>query len=746
MPKKIKQNEKVGIRNKYRPSKKEYEALQHVYERYREMKDQRADWEKVWDEAEKQYNCERDSTQFEEWQSDIYIPLTTSVVEAMLAELTDLNLEPLYLPREPSDQSGATVMNHIFKYTWEIGGGAMELYKVIKDSLIYGTGIAQEYYLQTPRKVKELVKFDLENEIEEYEDREMKDYDDCYMESVKLQDFFVDERARGFSGPRGAKDCIRRYIMHIDDFRDFFKGQIWDHLKNAKYVVAGGDTNYFEFYKPPEGMDGEDVEVLWYWNKPDDKLIIIANDVVVRNTPNPYKHKQLPFARAVDIFNPHQFYGTGEPKLLRDLQKEQNIHRRMLMDRGHLDIDKMFLVSSRDTLDEEQLIARPHGMIEVEDVNNSIKPMEYGDLPRSVFQNLELMREDIIRVTGYDDRMQSVQKTGTATEAAIIKESSLRRVRGKVFLLGREFLIRIASLRMTNIQQYYSVPKVEKIVGEKDSREYRETVAQAKKDNRYRKVDGEDYEEKYRTIRINDRELRKNKKGEVTEVPHYGWTFFETDPESLTGNMDISITAGPVLPVSKPLLQQRTEMLAQHPVIAKGVEMGVYDIIKIGDSLFKAHDFNPDDFKKQEALAEPEEETMPASKMEREVELASVENEQMMKGKAIGPTAYITQRHTEVHLAFMNAPQFMELPNESPIVKIFANHVGGEIEATRRRGPSTPQEAPEKPKGNLMKRAAGAVKGMFGRKGTPAKTPAEQEMGATMPGKISGSSQVQKVV
>jgi len=737
----LKPDKEYKIRSRYRPSKENKDALRYVYDRFQDMKEGRSTYENEWEKAQKQYEGFIASQDREDWQSDIYIPLTSSIVEAILAEIIDLNLRPLYLPREPQDQSAATVLNHIFKYTWEIGDGDIEQHKVLKDMLIFGTGIAQEYWRSDPRTVKEMVSFD-PDAGEEYKEREIKDFDDVYMEAVRLHDFYIDERARGFVGPNGARDCIRRYVMHIDDFKNYFKGSVWDHLGAAKYVVPGGDTNYYEFYSPPEGIDKNEVEVLWYWNKPDDRLVIVANDVVVRNTPNPYTHKRLPFARAVDIFDGHKFYGTGEPKLLEGLQEEMNIHRRMLMDRGHLDIDKMFLVSSRESLDEEQLIKRPHGIIEVDDPNSMV-PIEYGDVPSSYFQSLEMMRDDAVRVTGFDDRMQSVKTPGTATEAAILKESSLRRIRAKVFLLGKMFLVNIGRLRLANIQQFYSTPKIEKIIGDKESRKYREAVADAKRHGRYRSVNGDDYEEKYRTIRIEDKELERGDNGEIVESPHSGWTFFEADPDSIRGNLDISITSGPILPVSKPLLQQRTETLAQHPVIMAGVEAGIYDPAKIGDALLKAHDFSPDDFKTQEQLPEQQEVASGPSDMEREIELASIENEQMMKGKAIAPTPYVSSKHTKLHLAFMESEDFKSLPNDSPVIQNMTNHVAGELEAQRRRGEEVPREPGDrqtsKPPGAFQK-AVGAVKGFFG-----GPKPVEQAM-ATTPAKAIGSENVQKIV
>src|SRR3990167_2736454 len=281
----------LKIRSKYKPSDDELEALKLVYDRYDDMKSSpdRTEAEKNWDKWEKQwesYRTERDTNAEDGWKSNHVVPLTTGIVESILAEIIVQTPRPLILPRGMEDAPKAKVMKFIFDYIWEVADGDVELFNVIKDSLIYGTGIAQEFYWKDRRLVRNL-KIDKKDK-ETFKEVEADDYDDCYMEAVKLQDFYVDEKARGFSGPYAARDCIRRYIMNIEDFKVFFKGSIWNSLDNVKYVQSGGDTEYYEFFKPPEGINKEkEVEVLWYWaKKPKDWLIIVANDVVVRMGPN----------------------------------------------------------------------------------------------------------------------------------------------------------------------------------------------------------------------------------------------------------------------------------------------------------------------------------------------------------------------------------------------------------------------------------------------------------------------------
>jgi len=79
-------------------------------------------------------------------------------------------------------------------------------------------------------------------------------------------------------------------------------------------------------------------------------------------------------------------------------------------------------------LSEEDLIARPHGFIPTDDIN-AIKAVEYNDVPRSVELSMKHLEDDATIATGINPRAQALPTTGTATEAAILKESTLKRIR-----------------------------------------------------------------------------------------------------------------------------------------------------------------------------------------------------------------------------------------------------------------------------------------------------------------------------
>ena len=408
-------------------------------------------------------------------------------------------------------------------------------------------------------------------------------------------------------------------------------------------------------------------------------MIVVANDVMIVWGPNPYNHKRLPFVRQVDILNSNNFYGKGESQLLESIQEEQSVLRRMIMDRNHLDIDKMFLLSNRETdLSDDDLIARPHGVINVEDVNN-VKALEYGDIPASTFKSLEMLGDDAIRITGQDDRMQSVQSPTTATQAAILKEATLKRLRTKLWLLRNMTLYNVGLLRESNIRQFYSVPKVEKIVGQKGTANYYARVRDAYQSGRLQMKNGEPHEEKYKTIRLSNQKLNINKDG-VTLQKSKEPTFFEATPELINpmyGSFDVKISPMPSIPVSKPLMQEKVsamfDRLVQLPEI--------YSPEKLGDALLETHDYDPDEFKADK----PIQEQLSSNLIGKSLQVAQVENQEILKGKDLPPTPFAMEPHTEAHIAMINSPEMMELPSDSPILAMLVRHIQGELQAQQQR-------------------------------------------------------------
>lgn len=718
------------IRDIYNPDDVEKEKLRFVYDRKiaMEASEERQKAMRNADRWEKNYENLRDSYERDgdQWQSNHVVPVTIAAVETAKSEISEQQIRPIISARGAEDECKSRVFRRIFDYAWEVSDSDSMVDDAVHDFLIQGTAITQEYFLKNTVKISGKKDEDTTEAI---------DYEDVMGEVVKLQDFYVDEYARSFTGPFAARDCIRRYIMNYDDFKQFFKGKVWDQFGNADKVRPGGsDVNYYEFFTPPVGVDpSKQVEVLWYWAKsPQDRLRIVANDVLIKDGPNPYKHKQLPFVRWVCIKRPHKFYGKGIPELLESVQDEQNTLRRMIIDRNHLDIDKMFFVSNRLGLSDDDVIARPHGMIPVDDVNGA-KAVEYGDIPRSVELSLKHLEDDATISTGINPRAQAMPTAGTATEAAILKESTLKRLKRIVYIMKKESMTRLARLRSANIIQFYPQPKMEKIVGEAGTKEYEAEKTRLQAQGHYVEQDGKGYEASYRTIPLENEELTIDEKGQpqINSAPTSG--FFEAKPEYYMplarGGFDIKYDAGATLQISKPLQQQKDLEWADRMLMIAQLVPNAYDIVKIGDEITRTYDKDPNSLKvDQEVLSGQE------KQLEMVVKLAGMENQMMIKGQEVPPTANASPPHTMVHISYMESPDFQQNPDPE-ITRIFTEHVTGEIMAQTGRQEMMGGQAPQGAPGTTP---TSATQGMQNRPGGVQKAPMQNPL----PAKNTGQAQV----
>lgn len=723
------------IRDVYNPSDEERETIAFVYDRKRSMEDaeMRQKAQRTWNQSDEQWEAMRKVRGKDDWQSNHYVPLTQAAIETAIAEVIGQIPRPYIEARGTEDVPKVAVMQKIDDYCWEVADGDSNMYDVTKSSFTRGTAVAQEYYWQERRIIQEM---DMKNGKPVFTEKEAIDYDDCYMENVKLEDFFVDEFARGFSGPYAARDCIRRYVMNIDDFKVMFSGEIWDQFGNVKadYVRPGGDTNYYEWYKPPTGMDmSKQVEVLWYWAvKPKDWLIIVANDVLIRKVPIPYRHKKLPFVRSVAIKRTDSFYGKGLSEVLESIQDETNTLRRMIIDRNHLDIDKMFFVSNRLGLSDEDLIARPHGLIPTDDVNQA-KAVEYNDIPRSVELSLKHLEDDATISTGINPRAQALPQAGTATEAAILKESTLKRLQLMIWLLKTEFLIPLERLRISNIIQFYSQPKLEEIVGASGTQEFQAEVSKLQEQGLVvAGNDGKMYKKSFRNIRLENQQIQMDEKGKPSVVPASGTTFFEARPQYFVpvckGGYDVKFRAGSNLQLSKPLQQTKDLELFDRLFRVAQIVPNSYDPVKLGDMVVRSYDKDPNSLKPdQQQLGVAD------ARVKQLIQLAVMENKQMSNGTAVPPTPYSNVAHTQIHLEYMNSEAFQSLPNDSPNIQIFTNHVVGEIAAQEGR-----KMGGEEAQSNEQTNATSSAQGIENRPGGVAKP--TDKMSDVMPGLNTGSN------
>lgn len=631
---------------KFRPNKRERAVRRKVYERWVQMRDdsQRKEAEKDWDDGDKEYRMFIPEIDPDDWRSHLELPDAFAAIQTQMQETLERKSRPALRGVEESDDNRELFSNAIMNWNMTRTGFDLQYFYAKLCAAIRGTAFIKDYYRVEQRTVKDLTDVG-EDGLPTYEEKLVTDFDDDYTEWIDNQWVFIDPAAKSIDE---AADCFQREILPIDNFH--FKYDDKPGYTNTKFVRAGGDIGRVAFFKTPQDLQKNEVEVLHYWNRDTDEELTVANNIPIRDLPLQTKHKELPFAVLYHYRVPGRFYGVGIPKVVKFLSEERKAIRRLNLDRQKLHLNKMFLVNNAFDIDEEELESRPHGLIGVETnglpLSSVIQPIEYGDVPSSYFRTEEILLEDIRRAHGIDDRIQGVNMGGTATEAAILKESSLKRVNMVSMLAEMDTIIRIGRLKWSNIQFFYKAPRFEKIYLENGEEEHRidRTISVDNMVFSLQQVQGGS------TYKMNAEEAE-------------GRTIFKIDKKAarfMDGDYDVEMDSAVQPLISRAIKQAKTtEMLTtvlSNPTMASQLDprKGLKRYLEINDE--EAKDW----------MADP-------STKESMVNLAYLENEVMKQGTPLQGTEGATEEHTLVHIQYTSTVEFAQLPEETQ--QLIQNHV-----------------------------------------------------------------------
>ena len=648
----------------YVPTKRKRSIRRAAYERFYFLRDapERTNAEADWEEADKEFGMVT-SNQFsrapsstdifdnstwkvdpDDWRSNLHLPDAFSAIQTQAQETIERKARPHLLATEESDQPIQEFANAVLTYNMNNTDFDYQAFISKLNASSRGTSFRMDYWRTDKRIVKDPVSLNEDGSIK-YEDKEIVDFDDDYTEWVPNEYIFIDEKAKHINE---AVDMFRREILNIEEFHRIYDNK--PGFSDTEYVFNGGDTNTKgTVFKLPKDVTEQDVEILHYFNRSIDSYWVVANNVTIHDGPLPSKHKELPVVIDYQYKIPGQLYGVGIPKVLHMLSEERNSIRNLQMDRQKMQLNKMFLHNSSFDIDDEDLITRPHGLISIDtngqDIRNAILPLEYGDIPGSSFKTDEGLLEDIRRATGIDDRISVSNSATTATQAAIVKESTLKRINLISIANEMDSVIRLGKIKWSNIQFFYGTPRLNNIT----------------KDN-------EDRQEKvYRTMNVQGKKFAiTNEPGEGKQLSMEdikGSSALTLKPEMakyMEGSFDITVDADIFTPISKAIEQtKKTEMFSL--MLSNPATMAVMDISSAAEDVLAVNNIKPDKW-----LKDP-------SNTHDMMMLAESENMVMSAGQPLNGTENATEEHTLVHLMYTKSEEFGQLAEE--VQQIISDHI-----------------------------------------------------------------------
>lgn len=424
------------------------------------------------------YKLYRSYTEKKDTGANLFIPYTFSAIESVVPRLisTMFASRPFIgvLPVNEESVDKAKMHEKLLDYQLTQRINTIELASMwIKEALMYGTSHIKPVWRYEIRNVKQKVPVTsiLGVSMEsKYQDTEIVAYDDPHVEHIDIWDIYVDPDATSVDDAEyvvhrvfRTKEHIKRMAQNgiyknIEKIGNSFSPTSSDEIGSEERMSSIGLS------KSPKQQDK--IELLEYWT--DERIIVVANrSAIIRNEPNPFWHGKKPFIRIVDHPVPHEYYGIGEIEPIEYLQYELNDTRNQRMDNVNLVLNRMWKVLRGADIVPEQLISRPGGFIEVDDMGD-IEEIKFTDVTSSSYKEEEEIKRDIDRTVGVFDyaRGETTDRRETATTASILSNAANERFKLKVQLMEDMGLRRLGLMLIQLNQQFIDSERVIRVVGD----------------------------------------------------------------------------------------------------------------------------------------------------------------------------------------------------------------------------------------------------------------------------------------
>lgn len=439
-------------------SEDDVKVVRRIKQRLLSMSNARKDFEADWKKENEAYELSKVEGK-KGWQAKGRSVALYAICEGIWAELRDSypdvgatpamdDLIPAYLVKPAN-----LVLHAVLRY----GENALEREDVLKDCILHGTGVVKTLFEHEMREYKFLQMDDTEKKPS-WKSAVVTEKYGCSTLYVPLENFFLDEYAPSM---QKARDCIETMWMPYEDFKRCYDGPMFKNVdlvqaRNRTTQEAGVETDPHQ-QREKSVIDTEGwVFLLHYWSRFDER-IIIANDVNVCETPNPFADKKIPFDMLPLVRIPNSPYGRGIGKAMESPQEHLSTMQRVAIDRTKIISSPPTVASTQLGLEDQDWEMRPDKLINVDGPADQVQPIRFGDLSDSVWRLNEALNEEARQASGYDNRLLAgAQGQVTLGEYTLRKESQMKRVAAMVATMERWGYLPMAQKVWSRIQQFYT--------------------------------------------------------------------------------------------------------------------------------------------------------------------------------------------------------------------------------------------------------------------------------------------------
>lgn len=463
------QNQSRSTQNMETQSEEAESKAKWVFQRYKEAKGFKKNYDGNWDRYYKLYMGQHWQTNRPEWKSAPVINFIFSVIETIIPIMTDSNPTITAVPRMPDDAGIAEVISNILKKVWADNRMQLKLPTIVKNTLKYGTGFCKVWW--NPELANGLgdVAISVVDPRHVYPSPGAIEIDDAeyiiYAANVPIS-------------------LIERMFP---ENKDTIPPGVWDDELTVHKFANGDRGNAPALIGPiattdgstsswpatfPSGQSSIDrnkmATLIELWDRDENgraHVTIMANGILLRDSETPFRHNKFPFVKFIDYTIPSCFWGMGDIQQLEPLQDFINKRRGQTQDILRITSNPPLIVDSDSGVNPKAITTRP-GIMIFKSRGSEVKWLQPPQIPSALFEVQELDKKDFDAISGVYDVTQGKRPTGIEAASAIteLQEAAQTRIRFKTRNMESS-LEQLGELAVSLIQEFYTEERTIRLVG-----------------------------------------------------------------------------------------------------------------------------------------------------------------------------------------------------------------------------------------------------------------------------------------
>jgi hypothetical protein len=401
-------------------------------------------------------------------RSNMFLNFTRNLVISYLTKvgltLPDIKVIAVNKKTKQENLELAKTLNDLIDFSNNEENAQTKFLETALECATKGTVIKYEGYLRYEQEMEIPDDFDPETGKMKTKKETRVLFDNCYQDLVPLEDFYI---ANPYQPDIQKQPFIiwRKITTYEEAEMEFGHYSKFKHVKAGNYTVTTEPTTFYRNSLQTE-LQVNQVEIFRYYNLSKNKHVILCNGVPIYNGIIPFKDGKYPFAKTWhEPFGNDFFWGSGFPQKIMGDQDLVNTIWNMMVDKTYGSLSAFGLSSDADDLVDDNIL-EPGKIRKVGDINN----WRFETLPGVNAGEQAMLQTAISFVKDHAGSeggasAQTARGGKVTMRQAVLKQQEAMSKLGFTMNYLEDFERDRTELRLAHILQFYSIPKMEKIVG-----------------------------------------------------------------------------------------------------------------------------------------------------------------------------------------------------------------------------------------------------------------------------------------